>query len=154
MLELIKDLSEFFKTYDKVPQITATLNDKDLIISKLKLQLRDEFSLFLKGMSNQSNEVIEEACILIEIIGVEFKEAIIKMIVDNIITPYREIFNKRDSRTLESIDKRFAWFSRNFNETKIKYGKIFPHYWGVLSYLVIEFCSESCISVSEILMNL
>lgn len=119
----------------------------------MKLQLRDEFSLFLKGMSNQSEEVIKEACLLIESLGNEFREQSISMIVDNVINPYKEIFGKRDGKSFESIEKRFVWFSRSFSEFKSKYEKIFPHYWGILSYLVIEFCSECCISVTEILMS-
>lgn len=33
------------------------------------------------------------------------------MVVETIIKPYKEIFGKRDSKNLESLEKRFAWFS-------------------------------------------
>ena len=147
----IFDLSDFFIPYEKIPQIANTLSQKNSIVSKLKLQLKDEYSLYLKGMSSQTEEVIKEAGLLVESTGVEFREEITRMVIQNILNPYKELFSKRDTKNIESIEKRYIWFTRQYNEFKGKLAKVFPHYWGLLAVLVFEFCGETCISVSEIL---
>lgn len=75
------------------------------------------------------------------------------MAVDTILLPYRELYERRDSKNISSIEKRYIWFSRQLTEFKKKYMGIFPHYWGILCFIVNEFCGETSIHISEILPN-
>lgn len=61
------------------------------------------------------------------------------------------MYERKESKNLESIEKRFVWFSRSLNDFKNKYAEIFPHHWGILCFIVNEFCGETSIHVSEIL---
>lgn len=79
----------------------------------MKLQINDEFSLYFKDMSNQSIEVLRNACGLVEVFGADFRKEIIKMAVNQILIPYKELFERRDSKNIESIEKRYVWFSRS-----------------------------------------
>ena len=72
------------------------LGNKDKILKNLKLQVNDEFSLYFKDMSNQSPSVMRDACSLIEVFGHDFKNEIIKMAVNHILIPYKELFERRD----------------------------------------------------------
>ena len=73
------------------------------------------------------------------------------MAVDSILIPYRELYERWDTKNLQSIEKWYVWFSRALNDFRNKYIDIFPHYWGILCFIVNEFCGETSIHVSEIL---
>jgi hypothetical protein len=147
----ITDLSTYFKAYEKIPQINDVLKEKDSILSTFKLQIKDEFSLYFKNMSSHGNETLYDACLLVEALGPDFKETIIKMAIDCVLAPYKELYERRDNKTIDSIDKRYAWFTRAVSEFRVKYSNIFPHYWGILCFIVNEFCGLTSLHVSEIL---
>lgn len=149
----ISDLSNYFKTYEKIPQISDVLKEKDGVLSGLKLQLRDEFSLHFKNMSSHSNEVLYDACLLAEALGKSSKDEIINMAVETVLSGYRELYERRDNKTLDSIEKRYAWFVRTLADFKSKYITIFPHYWGILCFIINEFCGLTSIHVNEILQS-
>lgn len=86
---------------------------------------------------------MRDACSLIEVFGNDFKNEIIKMAVNQILIPYKELFERRDQKNIDTIEKRFVWFSRSLQDFKNKYAEIFPHYWGILTYIVYEFCAET-----------
>lgn len=147
----IGDLSNYFKTYEKIPQISDVLKEKEAVFSALKLQLRDEFSLHFKNMSSHSNEVLYDACLLAEALGKSSKDEIIHMAVETVLSGCRELYERRDNKTMESIEKRYAWFVRTLADFKTKYVPIFPHYWGILCFIIHEFCALTSIHVNEIL---
>ena len=149
----IGDLSNYFKTYEKIPQISDVLKEKETVFSALKLQLRDEFSLHFKNMSSHSNEVLYDACLLAEALGKTSKDEIINMAVETVLSGYRELYERRDNKTIDSIDKRYAWFVRALADFKSKYLAIFPHYWGILCFIINEFCGLTSIHVNEILQT-
>ncbi len=150
----IKDLSNYFKTYHSIPQIKEVLKNKQNILNTLKLQINDEFSLYFKNMSNQTDEVLQNACLLVEALGQNFKSNVIKMAENTVLGPYIELFDRRDNKSMESIEKRYVWFSRALNDFKNKHAKIFPHYWGILCFIVNEFCCITSVHVSEILPSI
>jgi len=39
---------------------------------------------------------MRDACFLIEVFGSDFKKEIVKMAVNHILTPYKELFERRD----------------------------------------------------------
>lgn len=151
MLLSISDLSSYFKNYERIPQINDIIKEKDTIINTLKLQLKDEFSLYFKNMSNQTNEVLRDACVLVEALGHDFKEKVVDMAVDCVLSSYKELFERRDNKTLDSIEKRYVWFGRQLQDFRNTYISIFPHYWGILCFIVNEFCGITSIHVSQIL---
>lgn len=150
----ITDLSNYFKSYEKIPQINDVIKEKNTIINTLKLQLKDEFSLYFKNMSNQPTSVLQDACILIEALGSDFKEKIIAMAVDSVLSSYKDLFERRDNKTLDSIEKRYVWFTRQLQDFKNTHVSIFPHYWGILCFIVNEFCGITSIHVSQILPSI
>lgn len=154
MLLSIADLAAYFRPYDKIPQIADVLREKDGVLSALKLQLRDEFSLHFKNMSSHSNEVLYDACLLAEALGKASKDEIINMAVETVLSGYRELYERRDNKTLDSIEKRYSWFVRTLGDFKSKYLAIFPHYWGILCFIINEFCGLTSIHVNEILQTL
>ena len=149
----INDLATYFKPYEKIQQISEELEEKNSTLRNLRLKLQDEFSLYFKQMSNKSEEALREACVLVEAVGPDFKKEIIKAAVDSVLVPYSEVFDRRENKALNSMDKRFAWFERALNEFRSKYGNIFPKHWAVPCYIVHEFCGITSVHVNEMLLS-
>jgi len=129
------------------------LKDKETLLNALNTQIKDEFSLHFKNMGSHPNEVLYDACLLAEALGKQSKNDIIKMAVDTVLHGYRELFERRDNKTIDSIEKRYAWFLRTLADFKSKYIEIFPHYWGILCFIINEFCGLTSIHVNEILQT-
>ena len=91
----IIDLSQFFKPHQNIPQVQESLKEKDNIISRIRLQITDDFSLLFRGLSDHSLETFQHACKLAEVIGRDFVQELIKMPVDLIIEPYKQLYEKR-----------------------------------------------------------
>jgi hypothetical protein len=46
-----------------------------------------------------------------------------------------------------------VWFVREIRDFEEKYSKAFPHYWGLVNYLVRTFCSMTKVQVNDLLMR-
>ena len=154
LVKTAKELIFYFQEYREVPQIEEVLSDHAKIISTLQLQIKDEFSLLLKGMSTQSDEVIKEAAMLGEVLGREFLDGIVKIVISIFTTEYKDTFDSGRDSSLSNIEKKFVWFSREIVDFRKKYLKYFPHHWGILCYIANEVCSLICVSTSEALFSL
>ena len=53
-----------------------------------------DFKLFFRGLSELSNETLQEACHLVEIIGHKFRNDILTMPAEHLLNPYRELYMK------------------------------------------------------------
>ena len=65
-----------------------------------------------------------------------------------VLDQYKDIFDTKLSYDLSSLEKRYIWFTKTFYEFKAKYFNIYPRHWGVLCYIVNEFCCEISIYVA------
>jgi hypothetical protein len=149
----INDLILFFKPFESIPQIKELIEEKDQILSKAKLQIRDDFELFFKGSSSLSTDTLKNGCHLVEIIGQKFRNDILMMPAEMILEPYRKIYTKPENRTIENIEQRYAWFVRELRDFNEKYANAFPHYWGLINYIVQNFCSITRVQMVEILQS-
>jgi vacuolar protein sorting-associated protein 53 len=149
----INDLILFFKPYESIQQIRELIEEKDDILTKAKLQIQDDFGLFFQGSSNLSTETLRDGCHLIEIIGQKFRNQILLMPAEMILEPYRKIYTKPENCNIENIEQRYAWFVRELRDFNEKYAEAFPHYWGLINYIVQNFCTITRVQIMEILQN-
>ena len=150
-LKGINDLVLFFRPFESIPQIKELIEEKDDILSKAKLQIQDDFALFFQGSSSLSNETLRNGCHLVEIIGQKFRNSILMMPAELILDPYQKIYNKPENRTIENIEQRYAWFVREIRDFNEKYADAFPHYWGLINYIVQNFTSTTRVQILDIL---
>ncbi len=149
----INDLALFFKPFESIPQIKELVEEKDDILSKAKLQIRDDFTLFFQGSSSLSFETLRNGCHLVEIIGQKFRNDILMMPAELILDPYQKIYKKAENATIENIEQRYAWFVRELRDFNDKYASAFPHYWGLVNYIVQNFTSITRVQILEILQG-
>ena len=94
---------------------------------------------------------MQEACILSEALGLPFRNEILQLICEIILTPYKEEFLKTDNATLEMVERRYAWIKRRLKEIESIYEGVYPHYWGVKCFIVNEFCGMTRLHITDIL---
>ena len=58
------------------------------------------------------------------------------MPAEMILEPYRKIYAKKENQNIENIEQRYAWFVRELRDFNEKYAEAFPHYWGLVNYIV------------------
>jgi hypothetical protein len=149
----INDLVAFFKPFESIPQIKELIAEKEDILNKAKLQIQDDFSLFFQGSSNLSFDTLKNGCFLVEIIGTKFRNQILMMPAELIIVPYRKIYQKEENNNIDSIEQRYAWFVRELRDFNEKYAEAFPHYWGLINYIVQNFSTMTRVQILEILQK-
>lgn len=98
-----------------------------------------------------AKQQFNDACKIAEILGGKFKTKIQDVAIHYIINQYKELFDSKGNQDLKSIEKSFVWFTKNLFEFKQKHLDLFPQYWGVICFLINEFCCEASIHVMNVL---
>ena len=60
-----------------------------------------------------------------------------------VLVPYSQLSENREYKNIESVEKRYFWFTKALADFKKRHLNIFPHDWGVLVFLVYSFCAET-----------
>lgn len=149
----INDLVAYFKPFESIPQIKELIDEKNNILSKAKLQIQDDFALFFQGSSNLSTDTLKNGCFLVEIIGQKFRNEILMMPAEMILEPYRKIYTKPENCSIENVEQRYAWFVHELRDFNEKYAEAFPHYWGLINYIVQNYSNMTRVQLMEILQG-
>jgi vacuolar protein sorting-associated protein 53 len=150
-LKGINDLLAFFKPFESIPQVREMVEERDLILTKAKDQIKDDFAMFFKGTSSLAVDTLKAGCHLVEIIGPKFRNDIMMMPAELILEPYRKIYSKPDNNTLENVEQRYAWFVKELREFNEKFAQAFPHYWGLINYITQNFATTTRVHIAELL---
>jgi len=151
LISAIDEFFTYFKQYDHIAQIQSIIKDKETIMSELKCQIREDFIAWGQGATTFGKETMQDACVLIETLGLAFRNEIINLMCEIILTPYNEEFSKYENSTLEIVERRYAWLKRRLKEIEAIYDDIFPHYWGVKCFIVHDFCGTTRVHITNIL---
>jgi vacuolar protein sorting-associated protein 53 len=83
-----------------------------------------------------------DACLVVDIIGSDFRSHIIERYAALELKEYRRIFRTSDEAgQLDNISRRFAWFHRLLQSYDVEQGRIFPPEWRVAWHLLAKFVS-------------
>lgn len=151
---LISVIDQFFvefKKYEAVSQIQELSKERDAIIRELKLQIIEDFTAFGQGTNTFPQTTMQEACILVEALGMKFRDEIVGLISKVVINPYNDEFSKSENAKLDVIERRYPWIQRKLKDIDAKYQGVFPHYWGIKCFILNEFCGVTRVHVTEIL---
>ena len=150
LISAIDEFFIYFKKYESVAQIQSLYREKDTIVTDLKKQIREDFASFGRGTNTFSAETMKDACMLVEALGISFRDEIIKQTREIILGPYNEEFSKPENATIELIERRYPWILRKLKEVEEKYYDVFPHYWGLKCFILREFCSCTYVHLMDI----
>lgn len=150
-LKGINMLSNFFKPHASINQVAAAMKEKDEIISKVKLQILDDFSYFFKDISEVDHSNLHHACKLAEVLGAKFRQEVVHIAEDFLLKSYTDLYSRSENQTLESVEQRYSWFNRELREFTRKFSAAFPNYWGILTFIAHEFCGTTRVQLMTIL---
>lgn len=151
LISVIDDFFVEFKKYESVSQIQELSKERDDIIRELKTQIIEDFTAFGQGTNTFSPETVEEACTLVEVLGLKFRNEIIGLISKVVISPYNEEFSKSENAKLDVVERRYPWVIRKMKDIDAKYQGVFPEYWGIKCFILNEFCGITRVHITNIL---
>ena len=151
LIEAIEDFFVYFKKSEDIAQIQALIKEKNGIISELKSQIMEDFTSWGRGHCTFSKKTLQEACMLIETLGLQFRNEVVQLICDVVLRPYNEEFTKPANATIEVIERRYPWINRRLKEIETIYEGIFPDYWGMRCFILHEFCGMTRLHIADIL---
>jgi len=75
---------------------------------------------------------ITQACLVVDVLGIDFRSHLIDRYVALELKEYRRIFRTNDEAgQLDNISRRFAWFRRLMSNHELEQGRVFPSQWKV-----------------------
>lgn len=100
-------------------------------------------SSFLQDSATQLKPAImADACLVVDVLGVEVRGHIIERYSAFELKEYRRIFRTSDEAgQLDNISRRFAWFRRLLQTHEVEQGRVFPVEWRVSWHLFAKFAA-------------
>lgn len=141
-LATVKEISVTFKGYTSIQRISRILRRIQEIQGDLRIRLDADFdAFFLQDTAKQIMPVfITQACLVVDVLGTDFRSHLIDRYVTLELREYRRIFRTNDEAgQLDNISRRFAWFRRLINNHEMEQGRVFPSQWRVGWFLLAKF---------------
>ncbi|POY71074.1 hypothetical protein BMF94_5831 [Rhodotorula taiwanensis] len=141
-LGAVKELSAFFKTYSSVERVAAVSRGVHEVQNVLRAQVMREFE---ESFANETARAgkdaqLTDACLVIDALGVDAKNALLKWYSLLLLRDYRRIFGAAsEAGQLDNIARRFAWFRRVLKSHEEENAHIFPAGWNVGAVLAAGF---------------
>ncbi|GAA5975069.1 hypothetical protein JCM5350_004573 [Sporobolomyces pararoseus] len=141
-LGAVKQLSSYFKTFSSVERIAAVNRGVFEVQNVLKAQVMRDFE---EAFSNESTRAqmtarLSDACLVVDALGDDAKEALLRWYSLLLLRDYRRIFGSTsEAGQLDNISRRFAWFRRILKSHEDENGSLFPGHWNVGAVLAGSF---------------
>ena len=108
--------------------------------TSVKGGLTDFYSILQDSSKQIKPSLITEACLVVDIIGSDFRSHLVDRYVALELKEYRCIFRTTDEAgQLDNISRRYAWFRRLLHNHEIEQGRVFPGEWRVGWHLLAKF---------------
>ncbi|GAA5915432.1 hypothetical protein JCM6882_001421 [Rhodosporidiobolus microsporus] len=133
-LAAVKELSAYFKTFSSVERVAAVSRGVMDVQNVLKVQVMRDFE---ESFSNEAaragkNAQLTDACLVVDALGDDAKNALLKWYSLLLLRDYRRIFGSTsEAGGLDNISRRFAWFRRVLKTHEEENGGVFPEGWRV-----------------------
>ncbi|CAE6462500.1 unnamed protein product [Rhizoctonia solani] len=161
-LGAVKEISLFFKPYSSVERISiATRRLQELQGSVRASVERDFDDFFLQDPSRPIKQsTISEACLVVDVLGDDVRNAILDRYASLELKEYRRIFRNTDevptslalppsrlthlqAGQLDNLARRFAYFRRVLQAHDTERARAFPQHWKVGEHLTACFASAT-----------
>ncbi|KAG6877048.1 hypothetical protein C0993_010734 [Termitomyces sp. T159_Od127] len=133
-LAAVKQISVTFKTYNGVPRISQVWKRIQEIQGDLRSLIDADFDAFILQDTSKSVKAphIADACLVVDVLGPDFRAHLIDRYVALELKEYRRIFRSTDEAgQLDNLSRRFAWFRRMLQTHEVEQGRVFPAEWKV-----------------------
>ncbi|CAG8578254.1 11332_t:CDS:10 [Diversispora eburnea] len=146
LLQAVLQLGLYFKSYKNIKQIATLSASVNSLQNDLKKQIFDDFesSFSTDGSLIVQTASLDEACLVIEIIGADVRKQLISWYYEKQLGDYKRIFRSEENSSLENTSRRYSWLKRVLKNYDEKHSSIFP----------VEWRGESELDVKILLKNL
>ncbi len=111
-----------------------------LLTTHVVFELTRRFSCLQDPSKPIKAAVIADACLVVDVLGQDFRSHLIERYVALELKEYRRIFRTSDEAgQLDNISRRFAWFRRLLQTHELEQGRVFPAEWKVGWHLLAKF---------------
>ncbi|EUC58213.1 vacuolar sorting-associated-like protein [Rhizoctonia solani AG-3 Rhs1AP] len=145
-LGAVKEIALFFKPYSTIERISiATKRLQELQGSVRESVEKDFDDFFLQDPSRPIKQsAISEACLVVDVLGDEVRNAILDRYAALELKEYRRIFRNTDEAgQLDNLSRRFAYFRRVLAAHDTERARAFPQTWKVGEHLTACFASAT-----------
>ncbi|KAJ4493762.1 Vps53-like protein [Lentinula edodes] len=141
-LAAVKQLASTFTSYMSVPRVLQTWKQIQELQTKLRSVIDKDFDTFYLQDSSKGMKpaVIADACLVVDVLGEDFRSLLVERYVALELKEYRRIFRTSDEAgQLDNISRRFSWFRRLLQTHELEQGRVFPSEWKVGWHLLAKF---------------
>ncbi|KAJ3772997.1 Vps53-like protein [Lentinula raphanica] len=141
-LAAAKQLASTFTSYMSVPRVLQAWKQIQELQTKLRSIIDKDFDTFYLQDSSKGMKpaVIADACLVVDVLGEDFRSILVERYVALELKEYRRIFRTSDEAgQLDNISRRFAWFRRLLQTHELEQGRVFPSEWRVGWHLLAKF---------------
>ncbi|XP_050427138.1 vacuolar protein sorting-associated protein 53 homolog isoform X3 [Adelges cooleyi] len=143
-LQGVTDVMKHFKNYTDIPHIALLATEVKQLQESLASQIMADFHEAFSG-SNAKNVVpnrqMAEACLVVSILESKVKDELLEWFINLQLSEYTHLFdNVEDVAWLDNINRRYAWFKRQFLQIEETCRAIFPVQWELPKRIAVEFC--------------
>ncbi|KAF8070050.1 Vps53-like protein [Lyophyllum atratum] len=141
-LAAVKQISATFKPYTAVQRVAQVWKRIQEIQGDLRNKIDADFDAFILQDTSKAIKApqITDACLVVDVLGADFRGHLIDRYVALEVKEYRRIFRATDEAgQLDNLSRRFAWFRRMLQTHEVEQGRVFPAEWRVGWCLLAKF---------------
>ncbi|CAE6346086.1 unnamed protein product [Rhizoctonia solani] len=145
-LGAVKEISLFFKPYSSVERISIATRRLQELQGSVRASVEKDFDdFFLQDPSRPIKQsTISEACLVVDVLGDNVRNAILDRYASLELKEYRRIFRNTDEAgQLDNLSRRFAYFRRVLQAHDTERARAFPQSWKVGEHLTACFASAT-----------
>ncbi|GBE80590.1 predicted protein [Sparassis crispa] len=153
-LAAVKQIGASFKPYTSVQRISQILRRIHDIQNELRLKIDMDWENFYMQDPSKTVKpsIITDACLVVDVIGADFRTQFVERYVALELKEYRRIFRPTDEAgQLDNLSRRFAWFRRLIQTHETEQGRVFPAEWRVGWFLCSKFIEITRDDISVLL---
>ncbi|KAF8739954.1 Vps53-like, N-terminal, partial [Rhizoctonia solani] len=145
-LGAVKEISLFFKPYSSIERISIATRRLQELQGSVRASVEKDFDdFFLQDPSRPVKQsTIGEACLVVDVLGDNVRNAILDRYASLELKEYRRIFRNTDEAgQLDNLSRRFAYFRRVLQAHDTERARAFPQSWKVGEHLTACFASAT-----------
>ncbi|TXT07188.1 hypothetical protein VHUM_03358 [Vanrija humicola] len=150
VVQLLDPLRPLTTVVEVAAVFKAAEADRKVVQEKVNV----EMEAFFRNDPNHPPDlrVVAECCLVVDVLGADYKKHIIERYIQLQLAEYRRIFRSTDEAgQLDNVPRRYAWFRRVLKHHDEEHAALFPASWEVTRLLVAGFAEQTRIDLANVL---
>lgn len=150
VVQLLDPLRPLTTVVEVAAVFKAAEADRKVVQEKVNV----EMEAFFRNDPNHPPDlrVVAESCLVVDVLGADYKMHIIERYIQLQLAEYRRIFRSTDEAgQLDNVPRRYAWFRRVLKHHDEEHAALFPASWEVTRLLVAGFAEQTRVDLANVL---